>query len=192
MTVGAFGLGIAELIIVLILGGGVLTALVVAGVVLFAATRSRTPGQAGHLGEPFGQPTRLRLLSPSDKPVAESARWEGDELHVRSDDWSIKSLFDVPLNNIDQCMIGYRFRIKTENLQSAVYPELWCRIPEKGQFFSRGLNQKVRGTNEWKEVEIPFYLLAGQQADLVHLNLVFQGPGQVRLKDIELLATPTK
>ena len=89
-------------------------------------------------------------------------------------------------------MLTYRLRIKTDNLQKAVYPELWCRIPERGQFFSRGLHCKVRGTNDWKEVEIPFYLESGQKADLLHLNLVFEGPGTVRLKDIEVLSTPVK
>jgi hypothetical protein len=101
-------------------------------------------------------------------------------------------LFDVPLNQVEQCVISYRFSIKTDNLQRAVYPELWCRIPERGQFFSRGLNCKVRGTNDWKTVEIPFFLQNGQRADLLHLNLVFEGPGSVRLKDIEVLATPIK
>jgi hypothetical protein len=89
-------------------------------------------------------------------------------------------------------MLSYRFRIKTDNLQTAVYPELWCRVPEKGQFFSRGVNQKVRGTTDWREIEIPFYLQSGQRADLLHLNLVFEGAGKVRLKDIEVLRTPTK
>ena len=71
-----------------------------------------------------------------------------------------------------------------------IYPELWCRIPGMGEFFSKGLHQKVRGTNDWVSLEIPFYLKAGQSPDLLKLNLVFEGAGAVRMKEIEILATP--
>lgn len=192
MQSGAFAFGPAEIFIIVVLGGGLLLAVAIFVAVLFFATTRSQASMTANLGEPIGQPTRLRLLDSSDKPVAESAQWNDNELHVRAGEASCKSLFDVSLNAIDQCMISYRFRIKTENLNSSVYPELWCRIPEKGQFFSRGLHQKVRGTHDWKQVEIPFYLQAGQKADLVHLNLVFEGPGQVILKDVEVLVTPLK
>ena len=192
MQSASFGLGPAEVVIVMILGGGLMLAVAILVVVLVLVTRRSQATMTANLGEPIGQATRLRLLDASDKPVAESAQWKGKELQVRAAEASCKSLFDVSLDSIDQCMISYRFHIKTENLNSAVYPEMWCRIPEKGQFFSRGLNQKLRGTHDWKQVEIPFYLQSGQKADLVHLNLAFEGPGQVMLKDIEVLATPLK
>ncbi len=76
--------------------------------------------------------------------------------------------------------------IHTKDLSSAVYPEMWCRIPKKGEFFSRGVENKIKGTNDWIQVEIPFYLQKGQLADLLHLNLVFEGEGTVRLKGIEV------
>ncbi len=63
---------------------------------------------------------------------------------------------------------------------------MWCHIPEKGKFFSKGVDSKISGTNDWIQVEIPFYLGPGQVADLLNLNLVFEGEGTVRLKDIEV------
>jgi len=33
-------------------------------------------------------------------------------------------------------------------------------------------------------------LKKGQQPDLLKLNMVFEGPGSVRLKELEILATP--
>ena len=48
----------------------------------------------------------------------------------------------------------------------------------------------MRGTNDWVSLEIPFYLKAGQSPDLLKLNLVFEGAGAVRMKEIEILATP--
>ena len=189
-----FAIGLAELIILLILGFGLLAGLVVAAIALFVVMRAKS-GSAENPWTPadsVGPPKRIRLLGPTDKPVCTSARWENDELQVRSDSWATKSLFDVPLDNVEQCTLSYRMLIKTENLQGAVYPEMWCRVPEKGQFFSRGLNQKVRGSNDWRDVQIPFYLQTGQRADLLHLNLVFENAGSVKLKQIEVLAAPTK
>ena len=70
---------------------------------------------------------------------------------------------------------------------------MWVRIPRKGKYFARGLDGKVRGTNDWTLVEIPFYLETGQQqADMLSLNLILDGPGTVRLRDIEVLSTPIK
>lgn len=140
--------------------------------------------------EPTGPSVLIRAFGPSDVPVAKSAMWHGSELEVRSDDVAIKSLFDVALPNVEQCMISYRFLIRTENLQAAVYPQMWCRIPEKGQFFSQGIDRKISGTNEWVQVEIPFYLEKAQVADLLQLNLAFEGAGTVQLKNIEVASTP--
>jgi hypothetical protein len=44
----------------------------------------------------------------------------------------------------------------------------------------------VSGRVEWAELEIPFYLESGQRADLLHLNLVFEGAGTVRIRDIRV------
>jgi hypothetical protein len=140
--------------------------------------------------EPTGPSVQLRLFSPSDAPVSHSAEWHGNELEVKSDAAAIRSLFDVELPNIQQCMISYRFLIQTTDLKAAVYQQMWCRIPEKGQFFSQGIDHKTSGTNEWVPVEIPFYLEKGQVADLLHLGLAFEGAGIVQLKEIEVRSTP--
>lgn len=137
-----------------------------------------------------GPPVQLRQFTPSDAPVSHSAEWHGNELEVKSDEAAIKSLFDVELPNIQQCMISFRFLIHTVDLKAAVYQHMWCRIPEKGQFFSQGIDHKISGTNDWMPVEIPFYLEKGQIADLLHLSLAFEGAGIVQLKEIEVTSTP--
>lgn len=40
--------------------------------------------------------------------------------------------------------------------------------------------------------ETPFSLKQGQRPDLIKLNLVCEGRGAVRIKDVELLQTPLK
>ena len=188
------GIGGIELIVIVIVSGLLGFGFVCLCVFLFVAGRAKAQPAAGKWKGPetVGQPIQIKAIGPADEPIAGSATWDGSELVIHADQWATKCLFDVVLDGLEQCMLTYRLRIKTDNLQKAVYPELWCRIPEKGQFFSRGLHCKVRGINDWKEVEIPFYLESGQKADLLHLNLIFEGPGTVRLKDIEVLSTPVK
>lgn len=140
--------------------------------------------------QPTGPPVRVKKIGPSDSPIAEGATWDGDELKVATGEPTTVRLFEVPISGHDQCMLTFRFQISTDALKSSLYPEMWCRIPGKGEFFSRGLHQKVRGTNNYLSSEIPFYLKKGQTPDLLKLNLVFQGSGVVRLKDIEVFATP--
>jgi hypothetical protein len=68
---------------------------------------------------------------------------------------------------------------------------MWVRAPDKGQFFSRGLDQTVSGTVEWTSVEVPFFFQRGQRADLVKLNVSFQGKGgSLWIRDVELLKAP--
>ena len=55
-----------------------------------------------------------------------------------------------------------------------------------------GLTQKVRGTTDWSEYEVPFSLRKGQQADLLKLGLTFDGPGTVWIKDVQVLQTPVR
>ena len=111
--------------------------------------------------ETTGPPVQLRAITSSDAPISDSTSWYGDELEVRSDDAATQNLFDVELAQVEQCMIAFRFLIQTDDLRSSLYPEMWCHIPEKGKFFSRGVDSKISGTNDWIQVEIPFYLGPG-------------------------------
>ncbi|MGW8257819.1 MAG: PEGA domain-containing protein [Thermoguttaceae bacterium] len=135
-------------------------------------------------------PERIKQFTSTDAPISGDAKWDGHELVVKSDAAGTVRLFELPVANRDQCVIFYRMHIKTENLKSSVYPEMWCRFPGKGESFSRGLDQKISGTNNWASLQIPFYLKKGELPDMLKLNLVFEGPGSVRLKDIQVLVAP--
>ena len=185
---------VSILFVVVVIGGALMLCCVACCLFALLAVRMKAGSANGKWKPPvpIGEPKPLRVIRAGDKPLAESARWDGDELVIQADAAATKCLFEVALDGLKQCMITYRFRIQTENLGKPVYPEMWCRIPDKGEFFSRGLQCKLRGTNDWTPVEIPFYLESGQRADHLRLNLVFEGPGTVRLRDIEVLSTPVK
>ena len=107
----------------------------------------------------------MRRFAPTDTPASPAARWSDSELVVHSESAGSVSLFELP-SDLRQCRIAFKFRIQAADLKPFVYAEMWCRIPNKGQFFSRGLDQKICGTVNWTEVEIPFFLEQEQRADL--------------------------
>lgn len=137
-----------------------------------------------------GPPQRLLAFGPKDKPISALARWTDNELEVAAGGADTIRLFEAPLAKQEQAILTWRVKIKTKDVTGGVYLEMWCRIPGAGEFFSRGLNQELRGTNDWVTCEVPFLLKKGQRADLLKLNLVFRGAGTVRVKEIELWATP--
>ena len=99
-------------------------------------------------------------------------------------------LFEVPEPGVEQCMVTYRAKLKTEGLAGPAYLEMWCRFPGRGEFFSRGLDNVVTGSNGWASYETPFFLKKGEKPDLIKLNLVVKGAGKVWVKNVELLKGP--
>ena len=55
----------------------------------------------------------------------------------------------------------------------------WCRLPGRGEFFSKGVQQAVSGTTDWAWHEVPFRLTEGQAPDSIRLNLMVEGQGRV-------------
>jgi hypothetical protein len=143
--------------------------------------------------EPAGPPQTIKKFDPSDTPVTQNGV-TGDQ-----DGWRIEfqekqsiPLFEVSEPGIEQCMLAYRAQIKTADMQERAYLEMWCRLPGRGEFFSKGFHQTVKGTTDWASYEIPFYLKKGQCPDLIKLNVASEGEGTLWVKNIELLQTPLK
>jgi hypothetical protein len=116
---------------------------------------------------------------------------------VAQDGWAVDSreeqtirLFEVQEPQAEQCLITYRARMKTDSLAGRAFLEMWCRLPGRGEFFSKGLDQAAKGTTDWASYEIAFYLKKAQRPDLIKLNLVVEGRGKVWLSDVQLLKTP--
>jgi hypothetical protein len=54
-------------------------------------------------------------------------------------------LFEVAGSTCEACRLLYRAKVKTSSLSAPAFLEMWVRVPDKGQFFSRGLDQAVSG-----------------------------------------------
>ena len=138
-----------------------------------------------------GPPETLRLFRTTDRTLTQGA------ITIAQDGWVVDSkdtqtirLFELQEPQAEQCLITYRAKLKTDGLAGRAFLEMWCRLPGRGEFFSKGLNQVAQGTTDWASYEIPFYLKKGQRPDLIKLNLVVEGRGKVWLSDVELLKTP--
>lgn len=99
-------------------------------------------------------------------------------------------LFEVTDISVENATLIYQAHLQTEKLDGKAYLEMWVRLPGKGEFFSRGLDRPITGTMSWTTVATPFFLQAGQKPDLIRLNLVVQGKGQVWIDDVRLLRAP--
>ena len=141
--------------------------------------------------QPSGPSETIRLFRTSDRTLTQS------DITVAEDAWVVDSkeeqtirLFEVQEPQAEQCLVTYRAKLKTDGLTGRAFLEMWCRLPGHGEFFSKGLDQAVKGTTDWASYEIPFYLKKGQRPDLIKLNLVVEGRGKVWLRDVQLLKTP--
>jgi hypothetical protein len=95
-------------------------------------------------------------------------------------------LAEVQPKDAEGVALTYRAHLRTQNLTGRAFLEMWCSIPGKGEFFSRGLQAPVTGTTEWVSAETPFFLEKGQRAQTVKLNVVVEGAGIVWVDDIAL------
>jgi hypothetical protein len=141
--------------------------------------------------QPSGPPETIRKFRTADATLTQSG------VTIEQDSWAIDAktdqtirLFELPNPQAEQCLLTYRATMKTDGLTGRAFLEMWCRLPGRGEFFSKGLNQAVKGTTGWASYEIPFYLKKGQRPDLIKLNLVIEGKGKVWMKDVQLLKTP--
>lgn len=91
--------------------------------------------------------------------------------------------------NLENTKLVYHAKVKSEELQGAAFLEMWCKVGG-GQYFSRGLNSTISGTQDWQEVSAAFILNKGQKAQVVTLNLVVNGIGTVWIDDIQLAKKP--
>jgi len=145
----------------------------------------------GGAPKPAGPPRTVRKFGVGDSSLSR------DRVRVVQDGWLIDSsgnevirFFEIADPQVEQCLLTYRAKIKTDALSGRAYLEMWCRFPGRGEFFSKGVNQTVSGTTDWMSNETPFYLKKGERPDLIKLNVAVEGKGKVLVKDLELLATP--
>ncbi|HMK34808.1 MAG TPA: hypothetical protein VK463_07060 [Desulfomonilaceae bacterium] len=99
-------------------------------------------------------------------------------------------LFETGPLDIDNARLSYKAKLRTGDVKGQAYLEMWCSFPGKGEYFSRGLQSPLSGTNGWTTAETPFFLKKGQKPDNVKLNVVIDGTGTVWIDDVKLSMAP--
>jgi hypothetical protein len=133
-------------------------------------------------------PRLVRAFTPADPTLSR------DGIQVDDKGWMIDSqgdqvvrLFEVPDPGVENCVLTYRAAMKCEDLEGRAYLEMWCRLPGRGEFFSRGIHQAIKRSTDWSSYEVLFRLKKGQRPDLVKLNVVIEGRGKVWVRSVELI-----
>jgi hypothetical protein len=99
-------------------------------------------------------------------------------------------LFETGDIDIEDATLVYEARVRTEDVQGQVFLEMWCRFPDRGEFFSRGLMSALSGDSDWTTLKTPFFLKKGENPDNVKLNLVIVGTGTVWIDDVRVFKGP--
>jgi hypothetical protein len=112
------------------------------------------------------------------------------------DGWRIESaearvvlLFAVDQPDVRDCQLIFRAQMKAWNLEKGGYLAMECAGPW-GRVYAKGTKDRIRGTGGWARYEICAALGKKARPDCVTLSFVFDGPGVVWLKDVELLYVP--
>jgi hypothetical protein len=148
-------------------------------------------GALSVFGEPRQTAKPLKTLTTADPTICKDLTVTEDKAWVTDckKPQTIR-LFEVTAPDVEKCRVIYRAKLKSEGLDGQTYLEMWCRFPGQGEFFSRGLDNTVSGSNDWASYETPFLLKKSEKPDLIKLNVVVKGTGKVWIKDVELLKGP--
>ena len=143
--------------------------------------------------EPAGPPRLIKRFDGSQATISSSSIVADREgWHIDTAESVTFRLFELDPGDIENGMLIYRASIKSAEIQDKGYLEMWCRFPGQGEFFSKGLDNPLTGSNDWASYEIPFYLKKQQNPELLKLNFTLEGGGKVWIKDIEVSFTPFK
>jgi hypothetical protein len=92
--------------------------------------------------------------------------------------------------DVEEAKLVYKAKVKTE-LEGDAFLEMWVQVAG-GQYFSKGMNDSVKGNSDWKTIQTPFMFQKGQKPEKVTLNILINGKGTVWVDDIVLSKEPLK
>ncbi len=98
-------------------------------------------------------------------------------------------LYETGDLDIENTMLVYQAKMRTENFEGQAYLEMWCQF-SKGEYFSKGLNAPLSGTTEWQTEATPFFLKEGENPTNVKLSVTLNGKGTVWIDDIRVFRKP--
>jgi hypothetical protein len=113
-------------------------------------------------------------------------------LRVTADEPATIRLFETGDLDVEDAVLIYEAKLRTEDVSGKVYLEMWCHFPGRGEFFSRAAGSALSGTVDWVSQETPFFLKKGENPDNVRLNMVIDGRGTAWIDDIRVVRSPLR
>jgi hypothetical protein len=101
---------------------------------------------------------------------------------------TVIELADVPIEAPKLPRFAYRAKLRSEKIEGRAYLEMWVRVKDKGDFFSRALHSQLSGTSDWSTHEAPFFLEEDQEVTRATLNVVIEGSGTLWVDAVTLRA----
>ena len=89
--------------------------------------------------QPAGPPQVLQAFAPGKPTITQSGiRADQGGWRIDASEKQTIRLFEVENPAVEQCQLTYRAELKTEGLSGRAFLEMWCRLPGRGEFFSKG------------------------------------------------------
>jgi hypothetical protein len=127
------------------------------------------------------------VITRNDVAIDTTTKWEGaGSLRITAEEPMTVRLFETGDLDVEDARLLYAAQLRTEDVDGAVYLEMWCHFAGQGEYFSRAIGSALSGTQDWTMQETPFILQPGQNPDLIRLNLVIDGTGVVWIDSLRL------
>lgn len=136
---------------------------------------------------PLDQPPAHRTEVSLDQTVKTEGR---ASLKVTTPGPASVCLAEVQGPDIDNALLIYRAKVKSQGLVGSAFLEMWVYLPDSGPFFGRGLHKAITGDSDWQDLEAIFQFRQGQRPSRITLNINISGAGTVWVDDIRLIKQP--
>ncbi len=103
------------------------------------------------------------------------------------------TVLELPRPGVSALQYALRGQVRCQHVAEGSYLELWSHFPGGACFFTRtraphGPMRTLSGTGDWRPFVLPFSRTPDSQPpEKLVLNVVFQGPGTVELRGLELV-----
>jgi hypothetical protein len=142
------------------------------------------------LPRPAGPFESVHRFSSADIIPSSICSLEGDVLRASALGRTAIPIFQLKNVGFRNCALLLRARVRSEKLTAKAYLEMDCVIAGKGTFFSKALQDAVIGTQDWRWHQTPFFLRGNEECQELYVKMVFEGGGQILMKEIELFRAP--
>ena len=83
--------------------------------------------------KPAGPPLQVKIFTTSDQTIDQDLTTEEDGWYLGPREDQTIRLFEVHSPDVEQCMLTYRAKLRTQDLSGRAYLEMWCRLPGRAK-----------------------------------------------------------